>query len=330
MDIDVKDWLLEEEDPSVRFFTLTRLLGEAVDSPGARAARLRIADSGPAAAILKGQAEGGYWGNPERFYADKYTGTVWQLLILAELGVPGDDPRIRKACEFVLSVSQNPESGGFSFKTSAKGQGGLDSGTIPCLTGNVVWSLVAFGMLDDPRVRRAIDWICRWQRGDDGASGPPAGPPYDRFPMCWGRHSCFMGVVKTLKALGTIPEEKRSPEQRTQLAELAEFLLIHHIHRRSRNLSEVSKPGWLRLGFPLMYQTDILEILGILTDLGYRDSRMEEALGILRDKGKPDGRWILENSFNGKTRVTIESKGKPSKWITLRALTVLKKISAAG
>jgi hypothetical protein len=61
MDIDVKDWLLEEEDPSVRFFTLTRLLGEAVDSPGARAARLRIADSGPAAAILKGQAEGGYW-----------------------------------------------------------------------------------------------------------------------------------------------------------------------------------------------------------------------------------------------------------------------------
>jgi len=42
---------------------------------------------------------------------------------------------------------------------------------------------------------------------------------------------------------------------------------------------------------------------------------------------QPDGRWLLKHSLNGKMWADIEVKGKPSKWITLRALRVLK---AAG
>jgi hypothetical protein len=32
----------------------------------------------------------------------------------------------------------------------------------------------------------------------------------------------------------------------------------------------------------------------------------------------------MEHSFNGKMWIDIEEKGEPSKWITLRALRVLK------
>ena len=77
-----------------------------------------------------------------------------------------------------------------------------------------------------------------------------------------------MGVVKALKALAAIPVHKRSDDVKSTIDAAAEYLLIHHIHKRSHDLSRVSKPGWLRFGFPLMYQTDILEILGILTALG--------------------------------------------------------------
>jgi hypothetical protein len=69
-----------------------------------------------------------------------------------------------------------------------------------------------------------------------------------------------------------------------------------------------------------MYQTDVLEILGTLLDLGTRDGRMGEALQAVRDARGSDGRWLLKNGFNGKTLVDIERKGKPSKRITLRAL----------
>ena len=80
---------------------------------------------------------------------------------------------------------------------------------IPCLTGNMVFSLIRFGYLDDPRVQRGVDWITRYQRFDDG-DGDPQGWPYDKFEMCWGKHTCHMGVVKALKALAEIPADRRS------------------------------------------------------------------------------------------------------------------------
>lgn len=74
-----------------------------------------------------------------------------------------------------------------------------------------------------------------------------------------------------------------------------------------------------------MYQTDTLGILGILTQLGYKDERIQEAINIVISKQDNKGRWILENSFNSRYHVNIEQKEKPSKWITLNVLRVLKR-----
>ena len=109
------------------------------------------------------------------------------------------------------------------------------------------------------------------------------------------------------------------------IEEGAEYMLVHHIHKQSHNLGRVSKPGWKKFGFPLMYQTDVLEILGILTSLGYRDERMQEAVDLLVSKQDDQGKWRLERTFNGRFQVDIEETGKPSKWVTLNALKVLKR-----
>jgi hypothetical protein len=74
-----------------------------------------------------------------------------------------------------------------------------------------------------------------------------------------------------------------------------------------------------------MYQTDVLEILGILTHLGYKDKRMQDALDVVISKQDDQGRWMLENTFNGRFQVSIEQKSKSSKWITLNALRTLKR-----
>jgi hypothetical protein len=74
-----------------------------------------------------------------------------------------------------------------------------------------------------------------------------------------------------------------------------------------------------------MYQTDVLEVLGILTSLGYRDERMQEAINLIVSKQDKQGKWKLEDTFNGRFLVDIEEKGKPSKWVTLNALRVLKR-----
>jgi hypothetical protein len=319
------DWLLEKDNPSVRYFTLINILEKSENDPDVRDAKHEIMKTGAVPKILMRQEDEGNWENPSRFYTAKYKGTIWQLIILAELGADEKNNGIKKACELILENSQDPESGGFSMWVSAKKGGGRHSGVIPCLTGNMVYSMIKFGYLEDYRVQHAINWITTYQRFDDGIEKPPKGWPYDKAVPCWGKHSCHMGVVKTLKALTEIPHSKKSEDVKNTIKRGAEYMLNHHIHKRSHDLNRVSKPGWLRFGFPLMYQTDALEILGILTKLGYRDERMQEAIDVVVSKQDNQGRWKLENTFNGRFQVNIEQKGKPSKWITLKAMRVIKR-----
>jgi hypothetical protein len=333
---DPTDWLLEEDNPSVRYLTLVDILERPASDSDVAKARQDIMVKGIVPQILATQEDEGYWGDPERFYVSKYKGTVWQLIILAEHLADGEDERIKKACEFLLDRSQDRISGGFSMHHGIKTGGGRHSEVIPCLTGNMVWSLIRLGYLSDPRVQRGIDWIARYQRFDDGIdvgagasdtptpANLPQGWPYDNYEICWGKHTCHTGVVKALKALSEISPGKRSTEVQHTIEGGTEYLLKHHIYKRSHNLSKISKPGWLRFGFPLMYGTDILEILGILTKLGCRDERMQEAVDIVVSKQDSNGAWKLANTFNGRFQVDIEEKGKPSKWITLNALRVLK------
>ncbi len=330
LNADPVDWLLEKDNPSVRYFALTEILDKPKTDVEVKHAKDEVMKFGVVPKILAKQNNGGYWETPERFYTSKYKGTVWQLVVLAELGADEKDRRIQKACEFILENSQDHESGGFSMWTSTKAGGGRHSGVIPCLTGNMVWSLIKLGYLEDPRVQRGIHWITVYQRFDDGLEHRPRGWPYDRAKSCFGKHSCHMGVVKALKALAELPSDKRSMNVLNTIEDGVEYMLIHHIHKRSHDLNRVSKPGWLRFGFPLMYQTDVLEILGILTKLGCRDKRMQEAIDLVTAKQDELGLWKLENTFNGRFQTNIEQKGKPSKWITLNALKVLKRFYTQG
>jgi hypothetical protein len=240
-------WLLDCDDPSVRYFTLT-LLGESADGVAAAKTRCRIMTEGAVPLILAAQREEGHRCERERLYTAKTTGTVWQFIILAELGADGGDERLRRACEVILCDSQDAESGGFSVNC-AKAVGGRHGSVIPCLTGNLIFSLIKLGYLDDPRVRRAIDWINTYQRFDDADGDAPTGWPYDPWEMCWGRHTCHMGAIK---ALAEKPPERCSSEVRRTLADGVEFRLRHHVHRHSRDLAHDSKPGWRRFGFPLL------------------------------------------------------------------------------
>lgn len=318
------DWLLEDDNPSVKYFTLIDLLEKNNDDSEVIQTKKNIMKIGIVPKILEKQKPGGYWGKPDEFYVrSKYKGTVWNLIILAEMGVDGEDSRIRKACEFILKNSQDPTRGGFAHYSTKKGRGAPGK-VIPCLTGNMIWSLIRFGYLDDPRVQKGIDWITKYQRFDDGVQRLPEDYPYKAHKACFSKHSCHMGVVKALKALAEIPEYKRNKSVKNTIDQAVDYLLFHHIYKRSHDLTKASLPSWLKLSFPHMYQTDILEILDILTRLKVKDKRIQDAFDVLVSKQDPEGKWNLERTFNGRFLVNIEQKDKPSKWITLNAIRVLK------
>lgn len=146
-------WLLEDDNPSVKYFTLIDLLGKAKSDPEVIQTKKDIVWKGIVPKILSKQKEGGYWEKEDSFYTNKYKGRVWQLLILAELGVHKDlYIRIEKAAEFILNHSQDRLRHGFSVYPSSRWGGGRASSVIPCLTGNMVFSLIRVGFFTDERV----------------------------------------------------------------------------------------------------------------------------------------------------------------------------------
>lgn len=322
-DQEIVDWLLSSGDPSVRLAAMTKLAGYPQSVKEVSCALNEAMRSGPISKILASQEPGGFWGQEEQFYIGaKYKGTVWNFILLAQLGADGSDGRIRAASEFLLNWSQH-ESGGFGYQGNAEGSTG-DS-ILPCLTGNLVWSMVRFGMKDDARVRAGLEWIARYQRFDDNEGPAPKGWPYTR-KNCWGGHTCHMGVVKDLKAISAIPREEWSPALDKIVTEGAEHLLKHRLYKRSHAPDEIAKKGWTNLGFPLLWDTDVLEMLEVLTDLGYRDERMEDAIELVLSKRMPDGKWRNERSYAGRLLTNIEKQGAPSHWVTLRSLAVLRKL----
>jgi len=321
---DTSAWLLDEDNPSVRYFTLRDLSGTGGHASRLIEARKKIMEQGIVPKILSKQKRGGYWEEKDHFYIrNKYKGTVWQFIILAEFGADGKERRIVESCEYLLDFSQDRQSGGFSYR-GTRAHGGHHSGVLPCLTGNMIRSLIVFGYYGDPRVEKGIQWMTDYLRFDDGEEEAPRGWPYERFDQCWGKHTCHLAVVKPLKALAEIPPSNRTDDVKTTIERAAEYLLRHHLFKKSHDLTKVAKPKWTKLGFPWMWDTDVLEMLGILVKLGYRDNRMQEAIDLVLSKKDENGRWELEHTYNGRFQVNIERKAKPSKWITLHALKSLE------
>lgn len=323
--MEVMDWLLEEENPSVRYFALRDLVGLPENSNELLNAKSKIKSSTHVQKILSRQTDSGWWGKPEEFYSNnKYRGTVWNLIILAELGTTIEDERILRAVEFLLGASQDPVGGGFGYRSPdpAKPDPAI---FVPCLSGNMTWAMLRMGYPFSARLQLAVDWLVKTIRLNDGESPAPTGPEYRGRKNCWGKHTCISGVVKTLKALAEIPEKERSPEVCQVIRDGSEFLLKHHLILKSHNLEEVSKNKWTKPGFPWLWDTNVVEMLDILTRLGIRDPRLQEGFDLIKSKQREDGRWFQESGFRDELLVPFEKIGSPSKWVTLFALRILQR-----
>lgn len=324
-------WLLETdaENPGVRYFALRDLLDHPADDPEVRAAQKMVMDSGPVPVILDAQNPDGYWVKPGPGYGPKYRATVWQLIFLAQLGADGNEGRIQAGCEYILENSRS-KHGGFSMNAAP-------SGTIHCLEGNLCAALIDFGWLGDERFDQALDWLARSITGEgiapttdrkapirylrSGNSGPGfLCSANDHLPCAWG-------AVKAILALSKVPQEARTPAIQSAIEVGIDFLFSRDPAVADYPMGYSTKPNrsWFRFGYPIGYVTDVLQTLEVLTALDCgSDPRLIHAVDLILNKQDDKGRWSMAYTYNGKTWVDIERKGEPSKWVTLRALRVLK------
>ena len=331
-------WLLEEEEPSVRYHALVDLQGKSRNDPTVASARNLIGRVGWASRILARQKDGTYWDNPNSCYVPKFSACSWQLIVLADLGVSSKDPCIAKAVDHFFDL-HNVETGGVSLRP--RGHEKFEPHI--CATGNMVRALARMGYAEDDRVLRMVDWLLSRQLPDGGWNC-----------ALQGKHGSFMATIEPLWGLSEMMAHDARRGWEASANRGAEFLLRHHLYKSDRDDSVIML-DFLRLHYPLQYCYDFLHGLRILTELGIRnDPRMNDAISLLLEKQPSEGRWLLEGVYRGwrhshamhgeetvsrpeerelitegwgtERTLQVEEAGRPSKWITLQSLLVLKRL----
>jgi hypothetical protein len=309
-------WLLDSEDPSIRYFTLTDVLGKTSRSSKVRAARDRILDGPRVRRLLTGQKrDGGFGVHPYQ----KWTGAHWRLVSLVELGVPAGEPRACAATDQVLRWLT-----GDAHRRRIRR---IDGRTRRCASqeGNALAVCCRLGMADDPRVRYLAQSLVEWQWPDGGWN-------CDKVPRAC--HSSFYESLSPLWGLIEYYRATGDSDCRQAARRAAELFLEHRLFRSDKT-GAVINPEWLQLHYPLYWHYDILQAMLILSRLGpLADPRLNEALNILEAKRLPNGTWKSEGFYwrpPGKRASNIEvvdwGRSGPNPMITLNALRALK---AAG
>lgn len=319
------DWLLEKDQPSIRYHALTTLLGRPESDPEVKAAKGDIAKKGWAKDILEEQLPGGTWVHEKSLFLPTFHATFWVLLILSDLGLTKDDPRIDRACQLWMKRNSNSD-GGYS-QTGKSARGHL------CITGNTARALVKLGYADHPRVKRAFEWFVENQAEQGGWS-------------CWNFRPPFRGRTldswEPLSAFAVYPRQKWTRGMKLACERGAEFFLERELHKQGARFEP-----WYRFHYPYHYYYDILVGLDFLTALGYSgDKRLDYALTLLKEKRRRDGKWNLDANrpedsaglaaFRKShprsmdlTPFVLEEPGRPSKMITLTALKVLTRVGGS-
>src|SRR5712692_7829939 len=303
------DWLLERENPPIRFFALRDILGRSPNSREVLEAREEIRKYSLVRKVLRARTKEGYWPPKETCYAPKWTYTVWPLMLLGEMEFTPDQG-VKRACETFLDLHQL-DNGAFTCPSpldvkrwvsrhpGKKGKRWEE----PCLTGNMIRTLLVFGYGEDRRVKKA-------------------------------KHSSFMSTIEPLWAYAEIPRTKWTCKKKRSAEKGAEFLLMHRVYKSDHHHWKHSLPFATTFHFPMYYYYDALHGLRVLAKLGYGDDeRVRDAVHLILSKRSPDGKWLLEGDWSRepearenkrKALVDVEELWKPSKWITLncfRALT---------
>jgi hypothetical protein len=182
----------------------------------------------------------------------------------------------------------------------------------------------------------AYEWMARSVTGEDVAPAEDRGAARRYYAgkcgpnfACGSNNKlpCAWGAVKVMLAFSSLPRERHTPLIRNAVEAGARFLFSVDPAAAGYPSGYSDKPSgnWWKFGFPVFYVTDLLQNVEALAALGYgSDPRLAHALALIREKQDSMGRWNMEYDYSSKTWVDFGSKKQPNKWVTLRALRVLK------
>jgi hypothetical protein len=182
----------------------------------------------------------------------------------------------------------------------------------PCINGRTV----TLGMYFDQDVRGVVARLLGEQLQDGG---------WNCEAENGSVRSSFATTINVLEGLLAYERATGGSAESSAARRRGEEYLLERKLLRRKSTGAIVKPAWLQFSFPVRWHYDVLRALEYFRAAGGPpDSRLDEAINLLRSKQQPDGTWLLENTYPGRIHFALEDgDGRPSRWNTLRALRVL-------
>lgn len=306
-------WLLESEDPPVRYRALVDILGRSERDPEVQRARAAIPGYGPVAELLDAQHREGYWLNRD-YYLPKTSGTFWTLSVLADLGLSRAVDAIHRGCEFMFTFQR--DNGAFCRRRRVAGRGLVwDTEPGPCTHARIVRFLIQSGYGDDARTGAAIDYLLSTRRPDGMWLCHPT-----------GRHGCLRATHDALRSAVLEPALIRHPVVVRAAGALHDLLMEPRMHRYH------VPDQWMVLEYPFFGYGAIstLDTLGRLGH-GLDSPRMAAAMDWLLGRQLPGGGWPLDQ-IPRRPPIDVgqpkqpEAPAQANKWVTLEAVCAVKRL----
>ncbi len=306
----VIQWLLEDDNSSVRFRTLKEVLGYADDSPEVRRAKAAVLESQPVQSLLGKMHPDGYWlqKNPrtrevvgDGVVYGAFASTHYCLAYLAELGLDRAHPQVEKAAERYLALQQ-PDGDWYRH--------------FSCLLGYNIRTFVLLGYRADQRLKRAMELLACTPREDggylcdmhEGKSGHRA------------VKSCIRGSVKALLAFSEFPDYWDRP----RCKQLVDYFLQRGGIYKSAHPGIPVNQDMQRLSFPITWRANEYEVLYALSKMEHgNDKRLRTAWSDLENKADPAGRFYLDWTPT-QCPWKVGKRSEMNKWITFYVVAARK------
>jgi hypothetical protein len=310
----VIDWLLNS-DPSIRWQVMRDLLH--APEPEWQAERAKVEGEGWGARLLSYEDEDGQWAGgaflPRGFESREWqevgqpwTATTFSLSQLREFGLDPSSDQARRAVQLI----------GVNSRWDHAGEPYWDGEVEECINGRIVADGAYFGVdisaIAGKLVAQRLDdggWNCERANGSVRSSFATT-------------INVLEGLLEYERATGGTPdirEARKSGE---------EFLLERRLFRRL-STGEPADQQFLSFLHPSRWRYDVLRALdyffsaAALTSAA-PDPRLSDAVGHVRSRRSADGTWPLDWKLPGRIWFEVdEGAGKPSRWVTLRAMRVL-------
>ena len=298
-------WLLNS-DPAIRWQVMRDLTDEAPNAVAVE--RSRVATEGWGAQLLARQSRAGNWGGPSEDRGLLIT--LYSLVVLMDLGL---DPASKQARKMIERVDKQ-----LVFKP-LNNRPFLHGETEPCINGRILALSGYFKKPNDSLANQLLG-----QQLEDGGWNCEAVEPSAKRPK--SHRSSFHTTICVLEGLLAYEQAGRKRTAVTRARKRAENYLLERRMFRSLRTGEVIDERWLRFSFPTFWHYDVLRGLDYLRNAGVKpDSRVREAVEIVRERCHQSGRWPLNLLHRERVPLEMETDvGRASRWNTLRALRVLR------